>query len=97
MPRTKTTKKALKTPKDSVCTLTLYVFAKKIESTGSTPQEALENLTYTGIFPIKGILSMTKDGKTIEKIIGRVLGNRLFRPATREVAIKHLSLLFQGL
>lgn len=79
--------------------LTMHVFANKLTSTGSTPKEALENIVYKGMFPTKGILSMTHGDRKTERVINRVTGNRLFSlsPLMREVALKTVSSLFEGL
>lgn len=79
--------------------LTLSVFANKITSIGATPGEALEGLVYSGRFPSTGILSMSKGDKKVDKIITRVIGSRLFSvsPLMRQIALKTVSSLFEGL
>ena len=85
-------------PKKKPYTASVKILGKFYQSTGVTAKEAIQSLPITGIAKGMAILSVTHDGKVKEKVMTSPQTFRLFSGGRimREVALKNISLLFDG-
>lgn len=79
-------------------TATLKVFGKTYTSEGDTVSECISNLK-PGNAKGKAILSITKDGKTKDRVLTPFNSFRLFNShgLMREVNLKNATILFDGI
>lgn len=89
----KTTKKA------EAYALSIKVLGKTYTSKGETVKEGLQNLKVGNVAKGMSVLRITKGGVAKDKVIPPAQTAKLFSlsPLMREIAIKNVSLMFQGL
>lgn len=87
-----------KTAKKEEYTADIIVLGRKYSAKGKTIRDAIDGLE-VGIARGKGVLAITHDGKTKERILNHVQLGRLFNTAgvSREIILKNISLLFDGI
>lgn len=81
-------------------TARLNINGKVYEAEGASPTEALGAFKVTGTIPrTKGILIMEREGVIRTRILAPFVVQRMFSPSplAKEIALKNLSLLFEGL
>lgn len=91
-------KKALKI-RDLPYKATIKVLGKLYHSSGTTAKDAIENLKVHGVAKGMSVIEMTHGEVKRSKILMSPQTFRLFSPSrlTREIALKHASLMFDGL
>lgn len=92
-------KKRVYKSKKADYTASIKVFGKVYTSTGSTAREAITNLKVGSVARGVSILSVSKKGNMHTKILNTVQTSRLFSLSTmmREIALKQVALIFEGI
>ncbi len=77
---------------------TILILGKKFHSTGASISEVISNLK-PGNCKGKSILSLERNGRKVDRILMPVATYRLFNSVglTKEISLKQISSLFQGL
>ena len=91
-------KKVVQAPKKEVYVATAKILGRTFTAKGSTVREAIENLK-VGNAKGRCIISMTHGDVTKERILNVIQTSRLFTCVgmPREVTLKNISLLFDGI
>ena len=79
-------------------TATYVTMGKKNTATGESAHEAIDNLKLKSV-KMKGVLTIEHGDEKRERIITPYMALRLFNSVglNREVALKNISLMFQGI
>jgi hypothetical protein len=79
--------------------VTAKVLGKTYEQTGSTVSEALNKFDVRNVKGVRSIITVEYDGRKKDRILQPMQTNRLFNSygLTKEIQIKNVSILFQGL
>ena len=80
------------------CTAKLLLWGKTYEAKGETPSEAIANLKVPNAKG-KSVLAVSRGDVSREKVLTSFMTHRLFNAhgLTRQVALKHASILFDGI
>lgn len=98
MSNKKTSKNSVKGQSNAEYKASVKVLGRSYSATGSSLSEVIANLKPVNCKG-RGILVIENNGNKKERILTNVLTYRLFNShgLTREVAIKNVSLMFQGI
>jgi hypothetical protein len=100
MTTTKTTKKrVVKTAVKPKFTASIKILGKVYKADGATVKEAIENLKVGKVAKGVSLLTVTKGKISKDKVLPAPQTFRLFSPSKlmRELAIKNVSLMFDGI
>lgn len=77
-------------------TASVKILGRVYTATGTTAKDAFLNLKPNGVARGMGILTLSKDGVSREKILPSVQISRMFSPSplVREIALKNVGLRF---